>query len=251
MKRLLLYPAILVMAAAPTLAQAIAFDFRSSTNTITFGTPGDLSTATDAYSIDIHVTGTAGESTPSSVSAQSNWTNWSFTAGSNLTTTGGAPPVSNQSPFTVGLITDAPSYYSPDPNVNSNSLVVGYDSAASTTPGQGFLLYDPIANTLHFSGGRVGLLAAGNTFDVFTYIQGDWINKISGLSVANGFSDPTIIYSGGQTIIHTTDTNYDGSTAVNMNFTLSLTTVPEPSTIALLSIGMIGLRVRSNRHPAG
>jgi hypothetical protein len=252
MKHLLSQLALMALAAIPSISQAaLVFDFRSTTNSISFGNTSDLSSATDAYSVVLHATGSTGDTTTGSITAlANNWQNWFYQPGANLVSTGGAAPVANLSSFGLTLNSAAPSYAA-DTNVDANNLIYGYTSnAVAPGSGSGFLVYDPVANTLQFTGGGNGLLEAGGQFLEYVYIQGDWSKQISGVGIGNGFSAPQVNVftnpSGPVTVITSFDANYDGVSSANLTFIL--TAVPVPSAVWLFGSAVAGFLSFSRLH---
>ena len=238
---------LMTLVVMPPLAQAsVSFDFRSETNSIYFANPGDLSSATDFYSSVLHATGNGGDISPTyTINTESTLQDWLVLPGTNLNLTGGNAPIGNQTSFSLQLYNTAPSN-ALDTTSGSNNLVYGYDVGAVQAPqgfADSFMVFNPTNNTLQVSIASAGLLAAGGQYQEFVYIQGDWSNYISGLSIGSGFSTPLVTVtstaSGAETEIFSTNNNYNGVSPVNFNFTL-ISTVPVPGAVWLFGTAILG-----------
>jgi hypothetical protein len=148
----------------------------------------------------------------------------------------------------------APPYSNPVDVILSNSGSAGswgwsYTTAADTSGTE--------ALTLGTLGGLATLnfLAGGNAspanridFYVDVYLPGNWTTEGTGTGdyllngVAPGFSTPTFTYdpSTEVTTVFTKNLDYTGG-AVDLNFTLVGSAVPEPSTWAMMLLGFAGL----------
>ena len=88
----------------------------------------------------------------------------------------------------------------------------------------------------------------GIGYYVYAYMPGDWTTEgtssgdYTNLSVAAGFTTPTLSYGGGITTVETFTLNYPGDLTSALTITLiGGSPVPEPSTWAMMLIGFGGI----------
>ncbi len=176
-------------------------------------------------------------------SVVSNAQNWSYISGGGVTVTSSTPPGPPYTPpITETFSGNGQSgFYGWQYNTAAGANGSGLPITFGTLGGHTTLNFD-------VGGSDSTVYSPGIGYYVFVYLPGDW--TVAGTSpgdhifnsVGSGFSTPTFTYSGGVTTVETFDTNFSGG-GPDLNFTLvgAASTVPEPSTWAMMTLGFVGL----------